>query len=216
METIKIDAYTFEELDDAARARVFEDWKQSEDITFYREMDEGDLYNALAGIRAALKMDRSGSAWFDDYSGAVEFRGCYTEEADAATHRLPEFGTTGDCYGYDLAEAFNRHADALENLADAFDAVSTAFANYEDGAAGDHISRAVDDIAAAFAAEFDAAMDDVAAEYNRLLESIDDYYTGDETLAEFWDSYAAESYTDGRVFDSDGRDISALLAVFGK
>lgn len=216
MKTIKIDAYTFEELDDAARARVFEDWKQSEDITFHRESDEAELYAALAGIRAVLKMDRSGSAWFNDYSGAVEFRGCYVEEADAAAHRLPEYGTTGDCYGYDLAEAFNKHADALEDLAEAFDAVSTAFSNYEDGAAAGHISRAVNDITAAFAAEFDAAMDDVAAEYNRILESIEDYYTGDETLAEFWDSFAAESYTEGRVFDSDGRDISALIAIFGK
>ena len=206
---IIIKCYPFEELGREAQERVYSDWLDSGECedAHYREVEEMD--SALYGVAGLLGMDdREHMSWYGnlDY---VSFSGCDFYDAIEACGGVGEYGTTGDCYGWDLAAAFNAHVPELGRLAEAArlaEEAEEAEEPDEDGRRfGCYATMEAQD---AYCAEFDRAMEDVAAAYRRMVDDSFDYYYCKEGAREFWNDCACDWYVEGRWFTVDGEDVT--------
>lgn len=198
--TIKL--YEYDELSDTAKENAFNKWWDSDITSCLMDYEYGELSAALASFCKLAPF-----AYPRDHYGSLFFAHVNVWETSGKVDRMPEYLTTGDCYGNDLATAWNEHADDLKQLSDALETVSDCFGNVtENELAYRALSDAQDKLADALADTVSTALEDVARAYNKDDSNINDYYTDIEQMRElFNDCYARETrYTvDGFAFDPD-------------
>lgn len=196
METITIKAYTFAELSAAAQGRVFRDCMTDDEMMrlHYEELRDIDAALDSMCLNSAIFRDRvSGRAWVT----RIDFFEC-VDDSDG-------YGAPRDCYEMDLQDAFNAHVPELQRLR----AICERDSDIMDDMPGAFIYD-VQEHQDQYTAEFRAALVDVAKVYNKLVDGSFEYWTSDTGACEEW-SANYEWYTDGRLYDADGRDITELV-----
>lgn len=198
----QIKLYEYDELSDTAKENAFNKWWDSDITKFLLDNECDDLAKALYSFCKLAPF-----AYPRDHYGSLFFAPVNVWETMGKVDTVPEYLTTGDCYGADLATAWNERADDLKQLSDALEAVSDCFGNVTDNETAYHaLSDAQDKLADALAKAVNDALDTVARTYNKLADDLESYYRDMDRMRElFKDCYARDTrYTvDGLAFDPD-------------
>lgn len=200
--TYQIKLYEYDELSDTAKENAFNKWWDSDITTFLLDNECDDLATALTSFCKLAPF-----AYPRDHYGSLFFAPVNVWEVSGKIDRMPEYLTTGDCYGADIAAAWNARADDLKQLSDALETVSDCFGNVTDNeTAYRALSDAQDKLADALAKSVNDALDNAARMYNKLADDLESYYRDmDGMRGLFKEVYARDTqYTvDGLAFDPD-------------
>lgn len=216
--TISANVYTFDELDEAAQERVFDDWNDEErrHELYYREVEEID--EALHSFLGLLGYnDRWGrdSGWYR--YGNLEFIGFDSVdfyEAIEKCYAVDDYAGCGLWCGYDLAAAWNAGVKRLEYLRDKAERAELAEQNEEPDEDGRRYGcYATMDAQGEYCAWFDETLADVAAAYNKLVEDAFDYFYCGEGMREYWND-CCELETEGCYYFEDGEDATEEYYTF--
>lgn len=223
MEDITIRAYAFEELDEAAQERVFCAWRDSSALAelYYREVEDIDAalvsFIELIGYNPTPTRGAHYSGWYrygsnDDYIGfdSVDFY-----EAVERCYEVDDYAGVGDCFGYDIAQAWNSGVKWLSHLKDEAIRAEQVEAAAEPDSEGRRLEcYGTIEAQAAYCSWFEKMLADVAGAYHRMVDEAFSYYYCAEGAREIWDSGEYDIETDGRWYDSDGRDITYLVDTY--
>lgn len=201
---ITIRAYRFEDLTDEAAENVFRTWRDSGALAdmYYREVEDIDaaLYSFLDLIGYSTYPSSYGrvSGWYR--FGNLEYIGFDKvtdyEEAAGCCSEVDEYAGTGDCFGFDLARAWNPRVAWLRYLKGKAEGA-------EDSERGE--------AEAAYCAWMDEMLSEVAKAYRQMVDDAFDYYYCAEGAREVWDEHEWENETAECWYDKHGRDITAII-----
>ena len=205
----QIKLYQYDELSDAAKKSAFERWC-NKDRDYYLEYEYNEAGRALESFCKYMPFAET-----RDHYSSIYFAPVDAFDVAKNIDVVPEYLETGDCYGYDLATAWNEDASDLKQIADALQDVTDYFSNVSgDNGAYDVLSHVQDELITALEDATNKALARVAKAYNGTIESLNDYYYDPAQVIElFEDAYARESvYTvDGRAFDPDAYGMTETV-----
>lgn len=199
---INVRAYRFTELNDDAQERVFRDWRDSGALAdaYYREVEDIDaaFTSFLEYLDYPTTPDGYGraSGWYRlGTNNHVAFDRVDYDEAAARCYEVDDYLGTGDCYGWDMARAWNEWVPKLRTIRGVVEGADYS----EEVCTRDNLTGA-----------FFKALQSVARAHNDAVESAFSYYYCAEGAREWWDEGEWE-WTDDRWYDSDGRDITRIV-----
>lgn len=199
--TITIHVYTFDELNEEAQERAFNDWRDS--IIYYDIEDalqndiDYEAQQALLSVNAEYDGDSYGNLWAYMHNAAIPQDG-----------HAPKMDDRGYYATMDMAEAFNAHGPALEEYAAMWYAVSypdTGSAFYE--CSEDTAYNLAIMYEVKYLDEYEEAVQDALNVWRELREQERDYLTSFEAF-EDESCQGAEWYTVdgmGRKYYHDDR-----------
>ena len=201
--------YEYDELSDTAKENAFNKWWNSNITTFLLDNDYRELAAALESFCKLAPFAKT-----RDHYGSLFFAPVDVWETSGKIDRMPEYLTTGDCFGADLATAWNERADDLKQLSDALEAVTDYFGNVTDNeTAYRALSDSQDKLADALAEAVNAALDNVAHTYNKIADDLESYYCDMDGMRElFTDVYCRDClYTvDGEAVPDNAYTLKPL------
>lgn len=179
--------YDFHELNDDAREYAIKDWRNDFAADAY-EIDAEEIAECLEHVLGQLP-----ATPYSTYDKGCNLFLSVLDPEEWFIHPTGKLDDDGVCWSMDFADAYNKHADAIDALAE-----KLGDTPYEDDA--------YDDVRNDLSGEINAALEDIAALYNR---AIDDAYD----CAYYNDDCAADYLANDYVFDADGnrfdRDVIA-------
>lgn len=216
--TISVNVYTFDELDEAAQERVFDDWNDEErrQELYGIEVEEIDAaMHSFLGLLGYPDRYGRGSGWYRfgnlEYIGfdPVEFYGAVEQGGP-----VDEYAGCGLWCGYDLAAAWNAGVDHLRELEEKFHEAEEREQDEEPDEDGRRYGcYATMDAQGEYCAWFEKMLADVAAAYNRLVDDAFNRFICGEGMREYWND-CCELETEGCYYFEDGEDATAAYRAF--
>lgn len=204
---INVRAYRFTELDEVAQERVFCDWRDSDALAGVYDIERSDIEAAFMSfldyIDYPTTPDRYGRAtgWYRvGTCEHVAFDRVDFDEAAARCFEVDEYLGTGDVYAWDIARAWNEWVPKLRTILQV-----VRGATYSDEVCTE----------GNLTAAFFNALQSVALVYNGLVDNAFDYYYCKEGARELWNESEWEYATADRWYDSEGRDVTHLVDLYG-
>lgn len=197
----QIKLYQYDELSDAAKDNAARRWDTYEQRQTFVRYEYDEIGAALDSFRKLMPL---GNGYSYDQGDNLFFYGVGEKAFEVEFDYLPDCLTTGDCYGCDIATAWNAHVQQLKMLQTAYNALDE-FQQITD-APGKAFNSAFSTIALRFTEEINAALADVAKTVNRAYSDAYETYHDPQYMHNLFEyGYARDNvYTvDGLAFDPD-------------